>query len=94
MGNVIQDKEGFVWLTSRLGIDKYNGQTMKSYQFLQEKQAEINTLIQSDKGNILVATTRGLYFLNTEKDKFDLWQSQDSVLNNHLDSNIHTIIYL
>ncbi|QCX38601.1 hypothetical protein FF125_09210 [Aureibaculum algae] len=91
VGNVIQDKEGFVWLTSRLGIDKYNGQTMKSYQFLQEKQAEINTLIQSDKGNILVATTRGLYFLNTEKDKFDLWQSQDSVLNNHLDSNIHTI---
>ena len=94
VGNVIQDKEGFVWLTTRLGIDKYNGQTIKSYQFLQEKQAEVNTIIQSEKGNILVATTRGLYYLNIEKDKFDLWQSEDSDLNNQLNSNIHNIIQL
>ncbi|MFD2535706.1 ligand-binding sensor domain-containing protein [Gelatiniphilus marinus] len=92
--HVIQDKKGFVWIATRLGIDRYNGQNIKSYKFLQEKQAGTNTMLQTQKGNILVATTRGLFIFDAKKDLFELLKSEDSVLNTHLNSNIHTIIQL
>ncbi|WOD44914.1 ligand-binding sensor domain-containing protein [Hwangdonia lutea] len=94
INHVLQDKEGFLWFATRLGIDSYNGQTIKTYQFLQEKQAEINTIIEGKEGHIWAATTKGLYFLNTEKDNFELFKSQDSFLNTQLESNIHSIIQL
>ncbi|MFD1161424.1 ligand-binding sensor domain-containing protein [Hwangdonia seohaensis] len=94
INHVMQDKEGFLWFATRLGIDRYNGQTMKTYQFLQEKQAEINTMLQSQKGHIIVATTKGLYFLNIENDRFELLKSQNAELDTHLDTNIHSIIQL
>lgn len=91
--HVFQDDKGFLWLSTRLGIEKYNGKTTTTYKLLEES-IEVNDFLQDKDGNIWVATTRGLYLLNRTKDRFELWQSESEDFNNHLDSNILCIVQL
>ncbi|WP_430809545.1 MULTISPECIES: ATP-binding protein [unclassified Carboxylicivirga] len=74
--SVIQDKEGFMWLATHNGLDKFNGADIMHYSLsspdgLYPNDDIINCLVTSDKYDILCGTKNGnLYAYNRKADAF------------------------
>ncbi len=74
--SVVQDKEGFMWLATHNGLDKFNGADIKHYSLsspdgLFTNDDIINCMVLSDKYDILCGTKNGnLYAYNRKKDSF------------------------
>ncbi|NKI26911.1 hypothetical protein HCG49_10090 [Arenibacter sp. 6A1] len=90
INNILQDKDGYLWFGTRLGIYRYNGQTTKTYHLLKE-HFETNDIFQDSHGRIWAATTGGLYIFNSEKDDFEIWQSNNTNINKALASNVLSV---
>ncbi len=74
--SVVQDKEGFMWLATHNGLDKFNGADIKHYSLsspdgLFSNDDIINCLVLSDKYDILCGTKNGnLYAYDRKKDSY------------------------
>lgn len=73
--NVVQDEKGFVWISTRLGIDRYDGANVKGYSLdiMYNGSYPIRTikLLLDKKQNVWAYTDKGvIYQYNTEEDKF------------------------
>lgn len=91
ISNVLQDQDGFLWFSTKLGIDKYDGKKSKSYALLNE-HTEVNTLIQDRANTVWAATIHGLFYYNVEKDNFERYLTSDPKLNNSLRRNILSVL--
>ncbi|TKK69330.1 GHKL domain-containing protein [Ilyomonas limi] len=66
----LEDKAGFIWIASRNGLFRYDGENLVRYL---KARLQINSLREDDKGQIWVSFfkyssgERGLFVLNTEK---------------------------
>ncbi|NPA35793.1 MAG: response regulator [Chlorobi bacterium] len=74
----VQDKNGFVWITTDNGVDRYDGNNIVHYNL--EKQDEIagigyqfNMLVIDDDDNIFLVNNRNyIYRFNRNTDRFEL----------------------
>lgn len=74
--SVVQDREGFMWLATHNGLDKFNGADIRHYSLsspdgLFTNDDIINCLVLSDKYDILCGTKNGnLYAYNRQADEY------------------------
>lgn len=61
IGAILQDSAGFMWLSTQLGIDKYDGQEVKTY-FLPNESDQVNSLVQDKQGRIWATPLRVCLF--------------------------------
>ncbi len=75
--NFCQDKDGFVWISNRFGVDRYDGHKIKNYSLplLNEAKSplrEVHVVLDSDSVLWAFTDNGGIYFYNEKKDNFDL----------------------
>ncbi|MCG8581745.1 MAG: ATP-binding protein [Bacteroidales bacterium] len=74
--SVVQDKEGFMWMATHNGLDKFNGADIKHYSLSSPEGFStnddiINCLVLSEKFDILCGTKSGnLYAYDRKQDAF------------------------
>ena len=74
--DVLQDSRGYMWISTDNGLNKYDGYSMKSYQYMHYDDLSISkgaprTIFEDRDGHIWIATTAGLLNrLNTETEEF------------------------
>ncbi|WP_108823388.1 two-component regulator propeller domain-containing protein [Dysgonomonas sp. Marseille-P4361] len=77
---IMQDIKGFIWFGTKDGLNKYDGNSFKTFRGLNSNIHKGNTLqnnfirsmIQTDSTTIYVGTDAGLYSLNIEDEAFNL----------------------
>ncbi|MEQ8471353.1 MAG: two-component regulator propeller domain-containing protein [Marinoscillum sp.] len=82
----IQDQEGFVWIGTRDGLNKYDGveNTIYRHQFhdsLSLSNNHINSLFQDSRGKIWIATANGLNVLDKENNSFKRFYSNNGAMS-------------
>ena len=65
--NIFQDSRGYIWISTDNGLNKYNGHTMKSYQYMHYDSNSISKgaprhIFEDSEGFIWVTTDAG--FIN------------------------------
>lgn len=84
---ILQDKQGFIWIGTRGGLNRYDGYSFKIFQNEIGNTNSLNnnsieSLFEDSKGNIWIGTkSNGLSMYNPEFDRFEHFQ------NNPADSN-------
>lgn len=84
--DIFQDREGFVWLGTIDGLNKYNGYEFQIYRTILNNpysisNNRINAITEDSKGNLWVGTDNGLnvFDKNTEKFyKINLYQTKSA----------------
>ncbi len=69
-----QDREGFVWIGSTAGLNRYDGSNVKIYNTGNSNLADDNILsnfIEDNEGNIWFSTTTALHCYQRATDKFE-----------------------
>jgi signal transduction histidine kinase/ligand-binding sensor domain-containing protein/DNA-binding response OmpR family regulator len=75
--SIEKDRTGFIWISTRAGIDRYDGQHIKQYKLLNEKSEDIagriNMLAKDRSENLWAYTNNGHIFLyDADKDAYVL----------------------
>ena len=63
--DVFQDSRGYMWICTDNGLNKYDGYSMKSYQYMHYDELSISkgaprTIFEDRSGHIWIATSAGL----------------------------------
>ena len=75
--DIFQDSKGYMWISTDNGLNKYDGYSMKSYQYMHNDENSISkgaprTIFEDSNGNIWVSTNEGLINkLNPETEVFN-----------------------
>jgi signal transduction histidine kinase/ligand-binding sensor domain-containing protein/AraC-like DNA-binding protein len=90
--SAVQDKNGFVWISTRFGIDRYDGRNIKNYplDILTDRRIIRRTNILLDRDSALwVYTDRGtIYRYDENRDVFKYYYFIDSYLQTaHFDAS-------
>jgi ligand-binding sensor domain-containing protein len=80
--DILEDREGFIWFATQLGIDRYNGYNIKNYQNLPNDSNSISNsivtgLLQDEEGNIWIGTTDGLNRLEPVTQRITRYKPED-----------------
>ncbi|MEO1012837.1 MAG: two-component regulator propeller domain-containing protein, partial [Bacteroidota bacterium] len=74
--SVVQDRNGFIWVSTKSGIDRYNGESISNYNLLEQKETFISQQVRlvTDDQKIVWAYTRSgnIYRFNDERNSFEL----------------------
>ncbi len=69
-----QDSNGFMWIGTKNGLDRFDGVSVKSFHCRDEKAERgnnnIGAIYEDDKRQLWVGTDRGVYILNPQTEKF------------------------
>ena len=84
--DIFEDREGFIWLGTIDGLNKYNGYEFQIYRTILNNpysvsNNRINAIIEDDKGNLWVGTDNGLNVFDKKTDKFykiNLYQTKSN----------------
>lgn len=85
--SVQQDKFGYMWISTKLGIDRFDGKNIRHYTLPEEYHADygqlgVNYLYYSPDSTVWVYTESGLLLTyNEERDRFDVVYSARDFLN-------------
>lgn len=74
---ILQDSNGFIWLGTKDGLNKYDGNTFKIYRSNSEESSLkcnfIRSLYEHDDGKIWVGTLLGIYIYNPATGNFSFF---------------------
>ena len=75
--SILEDENGFIWIGTRTGVDRFNGKTVKQYSLYENDIIAEGRLqfyiLQDAKGNIWACTSSGkAYQYNPLLDDFEL----------------------
>lgn len=72
--DIVQDSQGFIWLATSEGLNRYDSYEFKTYYTNESKWSlpanDVRTLLVTKNGDLLIGTTNGLCIYNSEKDNF------------------------
>ncbi|TQV89725.1 hybrid sensor histidine kinase/response regulator transcription factor [Aliikangiella coralliicola] len=79
--DIIQDKKGFIWIATSDGLNRYDGNSNKTYRPSQQRTNSIShfyisNLIVDNRGALWVGTEKGLNQYNAELDNFEIAQDK------------------
>ncbi|QZT37903.1 response regulator [Halosquirtibacter xylanolyticus] len=83
---VVQDTNELIWLGTKNGIERYDGNHFK-YYYLEPNRERINDLCIDMNENIWVGSNQGLYLYDSKKDRFI------KIENKRLDNSPPHLIY-
>ncbi|MCO4798639.1 MAG: hypothetical protein KC484_05470, partial [Colwelliaceae bacterium] len=94
--DIIQDKQGYIWIATQDGLNIYDGIKFKQYRsnILNENSIAdnfIRKLFQDSKGNIWIGTSNGLSKYNNNLDNFENYYHNKDIQNSLLDNTIWDI---
>ena len=85
---LMQDSLGNIWIgTLENGVFIFNPSTNKFENFSKKnnlKSLSINCITRTKQGNIIIATTDGLYFYNPKKNKVNLLTTIEGLMHNNV----------
>lgn len=84
--SIAQDQNGFIWLGTRRGLNRYDGYRFKIYlndpaDSNSLKNDYINTLYRDQKGSLWVGSDAGLQKYNSQKESFELVRDPGKMTN-------------
>lgn len=90
-----QDCNGFIWIGTKNGLNKYDGYEMTVYNHIQNDSTSIPnnyivTLFHDSKNNLWIGTNSGLCKYVTERDHFELFNFETSNIP-HSNYNISSL---
>ncbi len=73
--DIYQDREGYIWVATNDGLNKYNGYTFETFinlpgDSLSISDNLISSLAEDDKGNLFIGTKKGLNLYNKKSNTF------------------------
>lgn len=77
---VYQDSYGLTWISSRDGLNCFNGQTLKVYTSLPDKSIT-SPFLEDPKGNLWFSTFNAIYCYQRQSDDFKAFQLKDTHLS-------------
>ena len=74
-GDIIQDKKGFIWVSSRNGLNRFDGSSFKIFRSKQGDSTSIGSnsvfsLYEDNKEQLWIGTHKGVYVYNPVLDRF------------------------
>ncbi|WP_242204237.1 hybrid sensor histidine kinase/response regulator transcription factor [Aestuariivivens insulae] len=86
---ILQDKEGFIWFGTRDGLNKYDGNTFKTYRYDSQdstslSHSSIKALFEDSSGVLWVGTRHGLNKYIPETDSFERIKTLEITLGDKL----------
>ncbi len=82
ISKVVQDNNGIIWVATRLGVNRYNGEEVSKYPLT--NIATIYDLKVIGVDNIMVATSKGLYTYHKKRDRFEPFSGEDEDPSNNI----------
>lgn len=89
---ILQDSKGFLWFGTRDGLNKYDGNTFKTYRYNTKDSTSISnsfikTLIEDSNGTIWIGTNNGFNKYLPNEDRFKRYKhtnEKGSILSNEI----------
>ena len=77
---ILQDSQGFIWIGTEDGLNRYDGYTFKVYRYDPSKLHSLNqntimSLYEDSSGRLWIGTEDGLNMLDQKKEKFICYRS-------------------
>ncbi|WP_286271810.1 EAL domain-containing protein [Thalassotalea hakodatensis] len=94
--DMVQDKDGFIWVGTDDGLNKYDGKTFKQYRFNSlDAQSlagnSIRNLLIDSNNNLWIGTDNGVSIYNTELDNFTTFRAEQGNDNTLTDNFVWQI---
>jgi signal transduction histidine kinase/ligand-binding sensor domain-containing protein/DNA-binding NarL/FixJ family response regulator len=75
VNNIIQDKNGFIWVATDDGLNRFDGVNFKTFKYDEENKLSlagnyVQSIYKDSEGYIWVSSRKGLTLLNSEKEVF------------------------
>ncbi|PWD98402.1 two-component regulator propeller domain-containing protein [Marinilabilia rubra] len=92
---IFQDKDGFIWIGTYNGLNRYDGYGIKTYHSGTSdsslSQDAVNVIFQDTKGLLWIGTDLGLNKLNPVTNEVERFYNLKSDSSRHIENNIRTI---
>jgi ligand-binding sensor domain-containing protein/anti-sigma regulatory factor (Ser/Thr protein kinase) len=74
--DILQDKQGFIWIATTEGLNRYDGHKIKQYKHISEDSTSladdlVSCVTEDSEGNLWVGTQKGLNKFNRELNAFE-----------------------
>jgi signal transduction histidine kinase/ligand-binding sensor domain-containing protein len=94
---VFRDSKGFLWLGTDVGLDRYDGYSVKNYRNDERKPHSLSSnsvrcILEDSYHNLWIGTANGLNMLNRDVDSFYVFKNNPSDKNS-INSNSITYIF-
>src|SRR6476469_6896362 len=72
VNELLQDREGYIWIGTQRGLVRYDGYSPKVYYFgIKDPYAiDISSIFEDSKGQLWAGVTSGLYLYDRAGDRF------------------------
>lgn len=96
VSSVLQDRRGFIWISTRNGLYRFNGTSFKYYKHVPSDSSSlpantVNFCYQDKDGDYWVSVFgKGLYRFDSRTEKFTPWKNKNSELIDM--SNLYNVI--
>lgn len=97
--DIVQDRYSNIWVATNAGLYKYNINTISHYDitsYTADKYLnnQIYSILEDDKGDMLIATQSGLGEFNTARNAISLVSAKDQTVTHIQAGNEHKYLYI
>ncbi|WP_224998638.1 two-component regulator propeller domain-containing protein [Cesiribacter sp. SM1] len=92
INSMVQDKQGFIWIGTMDGLNRYDGSSFVKYKMDGRSPSLLYNYIQhlavDEKGDILISTDGGLNVFDVSKEAFRAYTTENGLLQNYVNTAI------